>query len=136
MDRAVERIVRALRDREKILIHGDFDTDGLTATAILVQTLQSMGAEASHYIPNRLEEGYGFRTDGADIAVQRNATLLITCDCGMSSAESVRYASSLGIDSIITDHHQLEGDLPEAIAVIKSTPTTPIATIRSRIWPV
>lgn len=118
MDRAVERIVTALKEREKILIHGDFDTDGLTATAILVQALRTLGAGVSYFIPNRLEEGYGLQREGVDVARERNASLLITCDCGISSAEAVKYASSIGVDVVITDHHQPERELPEAVAVV------------------
>ncbi|HUX06078.1 MAG TPA: single-stranded-DNA-specific exonuclease RecJ [Acidobacteriota bacterium] len=118
MDKAVERTIRALRDREKIMVHGDFDTDGLTSTAILVHTLKSMGSEVTHFIPNRLEEGYGLRNDGVDVARQRGATLLITCDCGITSVEAVDYATSLGIDTIITDHHQPEEKIPAAVAVL------------------
>lgn len=118
MEKAVDRIVAALRDKEPIMVHGDFDTDGLTATAVLVQALGSLGAKVSHFIPNRLEEGYGFRREGVEEALSRGAKLLITCDCGISSQEAVVGASSLGIDSIITDHHQPEGSLPGALAVI------------------
>jgi len=118
MDKAVERTIKALRDREKILIHGDFDTDGLTSTAILVHTLKSMGTEVTHFIPNRLEEGYGLRNDGVEVARQRGATLLITCDCGITSVEAVDYAASLGIDTVITDHHQPEDKIPAAVAIL------------------
>jgi single-stranded-DNA-specific exonuclease len=118
MEKAVGRIVGALRDREKIMIHGDFDADGLTATAVLVQTIAALGGGVSHYIPNRLEEGYGLRVDGVEEAVRRGATLIITCDCGISSGEAVSFASSKGIDTIITDHHQPEGPLPEAYAIL------------------
>jgi len=118
MEAAVERIVRALRDREKILVHGDFDTDGLTATALLVRTIESLGNEVTHFIPNRLEEGYGLRAEGVEVAHSRGVTLAITCDCGINSREAVALARSLGIDIIVTDHHPPDGELPEAVAVV------------------
>jgi single-stranded-DNA-specific exonuclease len=118
MDRAVERIIKALRDREKVMVHGDFDTDGLTSTAILVQTLRSLDNEVTYFIPNRLEEGYGLRREGVEVARQRGATLMITCDCGITSNDAIEYASTLGIDTIVTDHHQPEEKLPDAVAVL------------------
>ena len=118
MEAAVERIVRALCDREKILVHGDFDADGLTATAVLVRTIESLGNEVTHFIPNRLEEGYGLRAEGVEVARSRGATLAITCDCGITSREAVALARSLDIDIIVTDHHLPDGELPEAAAVV------------------
>jgi len=118
MDKGVDRIVQALRDREKILIHGDFDADGLTATAILEYTIKSMGGTVFHFIPNRLEEGYGLRKEGVEEARRLGVKLLITCDCGITSSEAVSYASEHGIDTIITDHHQPDDELPRAVAVI------------------
>jgi single-stranded-DNA-specific exonuclease len=118
MDVAVDRIINALRDNERILVHGDFDTDGLTSTALLVQTLKSLGGEVDYFIPNRLEEGYGLGKAGVDFARDAGANLLVTCDCGVTSVDPVRYASSLGIDTVITDHHQPEEELPPAVAVV------------------
>ena len=118
MEAAVERILKALRDCEKIMVHGDYDADGLTSSALLIQTFRSLGAEATVFIPNRLEEGYGLNSEGVDEAKSRGASLIVTCDCGITSNSTIDYASSLGIDTVVTDHHQPEGDLPNAAAVV------------------
>ena len=117
MDRAADRIWQSLDAHEPIMIHGDYDVDGVTGTALLVRSLEALGAEVSFYIPNRLEEGYGISPTGIDEAVRRGVGLLVSVDCGITAVEETRYARRKGMDVIITDHHQPE-DLPEAVAVI------------------
>jgi single-stranded-DNA-specific exonuclease len=106
MHAAVERIRSAFRNRERILVHGDYDADGLTATAIMVQVLRTIGMEVSYFIPNRTLHGYGFHPHAVDTAKKLGAKLIITVDCGITSFEAVRYAGTAGIDVIITDHHE------------------------------
>ncbi|MBW1895803.1 MAG: single-stranded-DNA-specific exonuclease RecJ, partial [Deltaproteobacteria bacterium] len=117
--RAVERIFAAIRNREKILIFGDFDTDGITATALLLEFLRSLEADVDYYIPNRLTEGYGLsRRYVEEQAIPNGLDLIITVDCGISSHEAVSTAKDAGIDVIITDHHETSSHTPEAIAVL------------------
>jgi single-stranded-DNA-specific exonuclease len=119
IEKAAERLVRAITDNEKILIFGDYDVDGVTATALLLDFLRGVGARASHYIPHRRKEGYGLRENHIQKRVLPGGyRLVITVDCGISSHEAVRAATAAGIDVIITDHHQPASDLPEAMAVI------------------
>lgn len=118
MAAAVERINEALLQKQKIIVHGDFDTDGLTSTVLLVQALRSMGGDVDYFIPNRLEEGYGLNHEGVERARDMGAGLIITCDCGVTSIEEVALAEQWGIDVIVTDHHEPDETLPEAIAVI------------------
>jgi single-stranded-DNA-specific exonuclease len=115
---AVCRIKKALEKKEKILIHGDYDVDGVTATAILIFTLRELGAEPIYYIPDRLTEGYGLGASGVEEAVRVKAGLVITVDCGISSHEEVDELNKHGIDVIITDHHEPPKVLPKAYAVI------------------
>lgn len=119
MDRAVERIVYALMNRERILIIGDYDVDGVTATAVLFIFLNGVGASVIYHIPHRIDEGYGFCADHIHkIAVPRGIQLIVTADNGSSSHAAVRKANSAGIDVIITDHHAISDHLPPATAVI------------------
>lgn len=119
MKKAVARIKRAIARREKIMVWGDYDIDGITACALLISALKEMGAQVSHYLPNRLEEGYGLNKTGARIAKKKGVKLLITVDCGISAPQEVNYLKRLGIDIIITDHHQPKEDkLPQALAII------------------
>jgi single-stranded-DNA-specific exonuclease len=118
MDKAVERIKRALINQETVLVHGDYDADGLTSTALLVSALRSIGIKTEYYIPNRITEGYGFGKTGVIKAQDYGATLIITVDCGITSEEEVLIAASQGIDVIITDHHKTPRHLPQALAVI------------------
>ena len=117
MERGVCRIWQAIQHRESIMVHGDYDVDGVTGTALLVRTLRFLGVQVDFYIPNRMEEGYGISHKGIDEAVRRGVSLLISVDCGITALEEVEYAKSLGMDVIITDHHQ-PGDLPDAVAVL------------------
>jgi len=106
MKAAVARVKLALHRHERILIHGDYDTDGLTATAIMLQALRFIGIDASYFIPNRMLHGYGFNKPAVDMAKKLGAKLIITVDCGINSFEAVSCANASGIDVIITDHHE------------------------------
>ncbi|MCF6249248.1 MAG: single-stranded-DNA-specific exonuclease RecJ [Desulfobacula sp.] len=118
MTLAVERIYTAMANQEKILIFGDFDADGVTATALLVDFFQYCDAPVSWYIPHRLKEGYSLQADHIQMAVDQDIDLIITVDCGVSSHEAVSLAELQDIDVIITDHHEPEASLPEAVAII------------------
>ncbi len=121
---AVERIRAAIRAREPIVVYGDFDADGVTATALLVQTLSALGAVVRPYIPHRVDEGYGLHRDALDRLAAEGARLVITVDCGIRSAPEVAHGNALGLDMIVTDHHSIQRDahdrdlLPPALAVI------------------
>ncbi|MBF0338914.1 MAG: single-stranded-DNA-specific exonuclease RecJ [Nitrospirae bacterium] len=106
MERAVDRIMGAINSGQHMLVHGDYDADGTTATAILVETLLKLGGSVEYFIPTRFKHGYGFHRAAVDIARDKSAGLIITVDCGISSFEAVELANSLGIDVIITDHHE------------------------------
>jgi single-stranded-DNA-specific exonuclease len=119
LEKAVGRILRALTAGEAILLFGDYDVDGTTATAVLFEFLSACGADVSYYIPHRLREGYGLQPGHiAEVAVPRRAALLITVDCGSGSHAAVDAARAAGIDVIITDHHHLSPPLPQAVAVL------------------
>ena len=118
MSDAVNRLQTALADGEVIGIFGDFDTDGITGTALLVQALTELGAKVISYLPDRVDEGHGLNAAAIESIRAQNASLLVTVDCGVSSAEEVELASSLGIDTIITDHHSLPAAAPKAHAVV------------------
>lgn len=119
MDRAVDRILEALRNGETLLIHGDYDVDGITALALLYRNLRFLGAKrVIPYIPDRFEEGYGVSAKGIEKALDLGATLMITVDCGITALEQTRLAQEKGLDVIITDHHEPPSRLPEAYAVI------------------
>ncbi|MCP4633752.1 MAG: single-stranded-DNA-specific exonuclease RecJ [candidate division Zixibacteria bacterium] len=118
MDRGVERIIEALRNREKLMIYGDYDVDGITATSLMFLVLNKLGADVSYFLPNRLGEGYGISEDGLNEAKRRGVTLIISVDCGITAIEEVKLASSMGIECIITDHHEPGQEIPQAVAVI------------------
>jgi single-stranded-DNA-specific exonuclease len=118
MDRAVERIVRAVRSKETILIHGDYDVDGICSTTILTRTLRWLGATVIPFIPQRLRDGYDLTAAGVAAARNAGATLVITCDCGTSALAPVAELQQSGIDVVISDHHLPGGPLPEAYAVL------------------
>jgi single-stranded-DNA-specific exonuclease len=118
MRAAVDRIVCAIRSGEKIFVHGDYDVDGVTATALLVKILRRMGAACDYYLPNRLTDGYGMSADAIDDIFQRRGSLIITVDCGITAFDAVARARERGIDVIITDHHEAHGLLPEAYAIL------------------
>lgn len=118
MDKAVERIVKAVDTGEKILVYGDYDADGITATVLLVKVLRNIGAIVDFYIPSRLEEGYGLHLEGLKKARKNGTTLIITVDCGINDLAEAVWAKENGLDLIVTDHHEPPPELPEAYAVI------------------
>ena len=119
MDKAVNRIKKAISGKERILIYGDYDADGMTSVAVLYSALRNLGGCVTNYIPNRLEEGYGLNIPAIKNAHKGDINLIITVDCGITSFKEIEYASSLNIDVIITDHHELlENRVPSAYAVI------------------
>ena len=119
MDKAVERITEAIVNREKIEIWGDYDVDGITSVAVLyLFFLKWLGLKAEYVIPNRETEGYGLSRKGVQEAASNGITLIITVDCGITSVNEVEYAKSLGVDVIITDHHEPDKELPAAYAII------------------
>jgi single-stranded-DNA-specific exonuclease len=118
MQTAVERIERALAQKERIAIHGDYDVDGITSTVILRRALEMLGGEVVHFIPERLRDGYGLQPAAIDRLHAEGVHLIISVDCGIRATEATQRARDLGVDLIITDHHEPEGTLPPALAVI------------------
>ena len=118
MDIAVERIRCALRDGERIAVYGDYDVDGMTASCLLADYLRAQGADFEIYIPGRMDEGYGVNNSALDALASRGITLVITVDCGITAVDEAEYARGLGIDLVITDHHECKETLPAALAVI------------------
>ena len=118
MDVAVSRIVSAIAKGEQIAIYGDYDVDGVTATALLVQLLTALSAQVEEYIPNRFDEGYGLNIEALDTLKQRGVKLVVTVDCGVRSIREAEHANELGLDLIITDHHHPGEQLPPALAII------------------
>jgi len=118
MEIAVDRIIKAIENKEKILIYGDYDVDGITSTTVLKKFLIEREAIVSEYIPNRLDEGYGLNKEAIEKIVKDGNTLIITVDCGISAIEEIEYANSLGIETIITDHHEAQEIIPNALAVV------------------
>jgi len=117
VDKAVERIYRALKDRETIGVFGDFDVDGVTSTAVICEALELLGAHPLIYIPDR-SEGHGLSADGITFLHDQGASLVITCDCGVTDIAEAETASALGVDLIISDHHVPLSRLPKAVAVV------------------
>ncbi|MCL2827891.1 MAG: single-stranded-DNA-specific exonuclease RecJ [Oscillospiraceae bacterium] len=118
VDQGVDRIRRAIAQEETVAVYGDYDVDGITASVLMVDYLRSKGLTCMVYIPDRLEEGYGLHPAALDSLAEAGVTLVVTVDCGATSVEEVAYAKTLGLDMIITDHHECQGALPEAVAVI------------------
>ncbi|KRQ87521.1 Single-stranded-DNA-specific exonuclease RecJ [Caloramator mitchellensis] len=117
MDRAIERIDEAIIKRQKIYIYGDYDVDGITSSAILYRAFKRLGVDINFYIPDRLNEGYGINKEAIDHIHSLAVDLIITVDCGISAIEEVEYAKSLGLDIIITDHHECKNIIPDTIAI-------------------
>ncbi len=118
MDKAVKRVMTAITSGEKMAIFGDYDVDGTTATALLKLFFTELGIDVETYIPERLTEGYGLSTGPVDALAERGVTLIITTDCGVSNFDEVTYASTLGMDVIITDHHMVPDKVPPAVAIL------------------
>lgn len=118
MQTGAERIVQAIHSKEKITVFGDYDADGMTSTAVMMRLFRLVGANAESYVPHRVDEGYGMNTAALDKIAEGGTKLLITVDNGISAVEQIRHARSLGMDVVVTDHHQPGPELPEAVAVI------------------
>lgn len=120
MEKAVDRIVKAINNNEKVAIYGDYDVDGITSSTVLHRFLKDRGLDTDIYIPNRLSEGYGLNSNEINKIAETGHTLIITVDCGITGKEEVALAKTLGIDTIVTDHHEppQEGGLPDAVAVV------------------
>ena len=118
MEIAVNRIIKAIESQEQVIIYGDYDVDGITSITVLKKFLKDVGLEVSYYIPNRLEEGYGLNKNAVEKIVNEGYTLMITVDCGISGIDEIDYANSLGLEVIVTDHHEPGESLPKALAVI------------------
>lgn len=118
MDIAIKRIKKAIENQEKVIIYGDYDVDGITSITVLKSFLKDVGLDVDYYIPNRLEEGYGLNKNAIDEIAKKEYKLMITVDCGISAIEEVDYANSLGIEVIITDHHEPGDEIPKALAVV------------------
>ena len=120
MENAVERILKAIENKEQIIIYGDYDVDGITSVTVLKSFLEERGLHVGVYIPNRLEEGYGLNKKAVEHIAEQKYSLMITVDCGISAVEEVEYANQLGIETIITDHHEPGNELPKALAVVNA----------------
>ena len=118
MEEAIQRILSAIEKKEKIVIYGDYDVDGITATATVYKFLKSQGADVSYYIPDRFSEGYGINILAINKMARDGAKLMITVDCGITAVGEVEFAKTQGLDIIITDHHTCREELPKAVAVI------------------
>jgi len=116
---AAERIARAIKDHQKIVIYGDYDVDGITAAAILWHAIRLLGGEVSYYVPHRIEEGYGLNPQAVGQLIDQGAQLIVTVDCGVTALESAKVARERGADLIITDHHQFDAEgLPDCFAIV------------------
>jgi single-stranded-DNA-specific exonuclease len=115
---AVQRLKQAIENKEKITIYGDYDVDGITGVAILWQVLTMLSADVDYYIPHRIDEGYGLNAEAVEMLAKAGTKLLVTVDCGVTALHSAETAAQLGLDLIITDHHQLDPVLPQAAAIV------------------
>ena len=118
MQKGVDRIKEAIEKNQRIFIYGDYDVDGVSSTSVLVLYFKSIGYDVNYYIPNRLKEGYGISVEALEKINEMGCDLLISVDCGITSAKEVEFAKELGMDVIITDHHECQDEVPDAIAVI------------------
>ncbi len=118
MRKAVERIINAIHNQEKITVYGDYDADGITSVAVLVKFLQQFLPDVDYYIPDRILEGYGLNRTAVDRIKNGGSRLIITIDCGVSDHDAVSYASAMGLDTVILDHHEVPGTVPDALAIV------------------
>lgn len=118
MEKAAERILKAIKDKEQIIIYGDYDVDGITSVTVLKSFLEERGIQVNVYIPNRLNEGYGLNKTAMEEIAKQGNKLMITVDCGITAVDEVEYAKTFDIETIITDHHEPAEELPKAIAVV------------------
>ena len=123
MEEAVKRICRCVYEKEKVAVYGDYDVDGVTATSLLTGFLRALGCDVTYYIPDRFTEGYGVNSQALRSLRQRQVTLVISVDCGITATDEVAEAKTLGMDFIVTDHHSFCGQLPEAVAVLNPRQT-------------
>ena len=136
-ERTLERLTLARDSGERVMVFGDFDADGLDGLAILVLAFQRFGIDVEPYVPSRLEEGHGLSVAAVETAARRGASVIVTVDCGTSSAPEIALAAARGIDVIVTDHHRVPAELPAAYAVVNphhhhSTPRPEVDTALSR----
>ncbi len=132
MDKAVERIEKAIENFEKICVFGDYDCDGVTSTALMYSYLTSRGADVTYYIPDRITEGYGMNCDAIKKLCEQGVKLIVTVDNGISAIEEIEYAKSLGIETVVTDHHKAGDILPDAVAVVD--PHRPDCNLHFKEW--
>ena len=118
MEKAVDRILKAIQNNENILIYGDYDVDGITSVTVLKRFFKDRGVNVNYYIPNRLNEGYGLNKEAIKKIIDDGTNLMITVDCGITGNKEIDYGNSLGLDTIVTDHHEPGEILPNALAVI------------------
>lgn len=118
MDKAVERLARAIRDQELVFIHGDYDVDGICSTTILTRVIRGLGGKAMPFIPRRIEDGYDLSDAGVDAAIAAEAKVVVTADCGTGAAAPVARLCGAGVDVIVTDHHLPSGELPDCLAIL------------------
>lgn len=118
MDKAVDRILKAIKNQEKVIIYGDYDVDGITSITVLKKFLAERGLKVGEYTPNRLDEGYGLNKDAVKTIQEQGYTLMITVDCGISGIEEIAYSMELGVEVIVTDHHEPGEEIPNCLAVI------------------
>ena len=118
MDKAVERLQRAIAQGERIAVHGDYDVDGITSTVILRRALEMLGGQVIHFIPDRLKDGYGLQPAALERLHAEGVHVVVSVDCGIRGAEAARRAGALGLDLIITDHHEPDSELPQCVAVV------------------
>lgn len=132
MDKAVERIEKAIENFEKICVFGDYDCDGVTSTALMYSYLTSRGADVSYYIPDRITEGYGMNCDAIKKLHEQGVKLIVTVDNGISAIEEIEYAKTLGIETVVTDHHKAGDVIPNAVAVVD--PHRPDCNLHFKEW--
>jgi single-stranded-DNA-specific exonuclease len=118
LDRAVDRLERAVKQRETILVHGDYDVDGMCSTTLMIRAIRGFGGVAVPFIPRRIEDGYDLTDAGVRAAKEAGASVVVTCDCGTSALPAIAALCAAGIDVIVTDHHVPVGKLPECLAVL------------------
>jgi len=118
MEKTVNRIIKAIESKEKVIIYGDYDVDGITSITVLKKFLKERGLDTEYYIPNRLEEGYGLNKEAIQDIANNGYTLIITVDCGISGISEIEICNSIGLDIIVTDHHEQLDKLPNAYTVI------------------
>ena len=115
---AAERILAAVERGERILVQGDYDVDGITSTFLLYSALEELGARVEYRIPHRIKDGYGLTVEAIEEARRRSCTLVVTVDCGITASEAIAHAHTLGIDTVVTDHHEPPAELPDAVAIV------------------